>query len=415
MSDSSRRSSKPLVIGISSRALLNLEKEDTVYRKKGVQSFIEYQRDHQDELIPKGMAFPLVKSLLELNKRFDGESGAAIKVVIISRNHPDCGVRIMRSLATYGLEIPQAAFTGGQSVVPELKMFNVDLFLSYEENDVIEAVKAGISSAKIFGGPKDLESHAAEAPLLAFDGDSTLFSNEGDLAFAHGGLEEFRQVEFANLGVPLKEGPMYRFVSALAKLQGTGSIENPPFRMALVTARNFQYMQRPIETLRVWGIRLDKAYLIGNMSKKDVLRDLNAVMFFDDNPKHCAAAAEYVPTALVLQPVIVTDQAACHDFPDRERGHRLEVFSGVCRLVLRKDYSKHEQSLLSLYESRITTLSEAEFTAKMGEFQRSAAGTPTGRLLRERQAAGPENTSFYKLKSFLDVLLDDKTQTCPEA
>jgi len=62
-------------------------------------------------------------------------------------------------------------------------MFDVDLFLSYEESDVTEAVRAGVSAAKIFGGPADLETLGNHVPLLAFDGDSTLFSNEGDLAF----------------------------------------------------------------------------------------------------------------------------------------------------------------------------------------------------------------------------------------
>ena len=153
----SKIAGKPLVIGLSSRALLNLEKEDLVYREDGVQAFIDYQREHQNELIPKGVAFPPVKSLLELNKVFKRESGPAIQVVIIFRNHPDCGVRILRSLGEYGLDIPRAAFTGGEAVISELRMFNVDLFLSYEESDVIEALKAGVSSAQIFGGPEELE------------------------------------------------------------------------------------------------------------------------------------------------------------------------------------------------------------------------------------------------------------------
>ena len=36
----SKIAGKPLVIGLSSRALLNLEKEDLVYREDGVQAFI---------------------------------------------------------------------------------------------------------------------------------------------------------------------------------------------------------------------------------------------------------------------------------------------------------------------------------------------------------------------------------------
>jgi 5'-nucleotidase len=396
-----RESNKPLVIGISSRALLNLEKEDAVYRELGPQGFIDYQREHQEDLIPKGVAFPLVKSLLELNKRFEQQAAPAVKVVIISRNHPDCGVRILRSLGVHGIEIPQAAFTGGEPVIPELRMFNVDLFLSYEESDVVEAGRAGVSSARIFGGPAELEQFSGNAPLLAFDGDSTLFSDEGDKAYADGGIEAFKQVEFSNLGVPLEKGPMYRFVNALAELQGKASILNPPFRIALVTARNFQYMQRPIETLRGWGIRLDKAYLIGNMKKSDVLRDLRAVMFFDDNQKHCADAAEYVPTAIIVR---ANDRVVAVTAIG-EGVSRLERFDSICKLVLRKDFSKHQQSLFSQYETRIVELSDEEFAAKMAEFERSATGTPKGNMVKERRAAGEENTAYQKLVSYLDNLL----------
>jgi 5'-nucleotidase len=394
-------SNKPLVIGISSRSLLDLEKEDAVYRKLGPQAFIDYQREHQEELIPKGVAFRLIKSLLELNKLFEQQPTPAVKVVIISRNHPDCGVRILRSLGAHGIEIPQAAFTGGGPVIPELRMFNVDLFLSYEESDVIEAVRAGISSARIFGGPTELDQLTNSAPLLAFDGDSTLFSDEGDKAFAGGGIEAFKQIEFSNLGVPLEKGPMYRFVTALAYLQSKASILNPPFRIALVTARNFQYMQRPIETLRGWGIRLDKAYLIGNMKKSDVLRDLHAVMFFDDSQKHCADAAEYVPTAIVVG---ANDEVGSVTALSEGLG-RLQRFDSICKLVLRKDFSTHQQSLSSQYETRIVELSDEEFAAKMAEFERSATGTPKGNMVKERRAAGQENTEYQKLVSYLDNLL----------
>ena len=54
---------KPLVVGISSRALLNLEKEDAVFRERGVEAFIEFPRENQDVLIPKGVAFALAPIL----------------------------------------------------------------------------------------------------------------------------------------------------------------------------------------------------------------------------------------------------------------------------------------------------------------------------------------------------------------
>ena len=84
---------------------------------------------------------------------------------------------------------------------------------------------------------------------------------------------------------------------------------------------------------------------------------------------------------------------------------RLDRFTGICKLVLKKDYSQHETALLSIYEARIAGLDEVEFISKMSEFERSCEGEPKGSFVRNRRAVGPENTEFYGLTSFLDSLL----------
>lgn len=50
-----------LVIGISSRALFKLDEENEIYEKKGTEAFIAYQRQHEDQIVEPGVAFPLVK------------------------------------------------------------------------------------------------------------------------------------------------------------------------------------------------------------------------------------------------------------------------------------------------------------------------------------------------------------------
>lgn len=408
-------SGKPLVIGISSRALLDLEQENAVFDRlkavslsAAIKGFIEYQRGHQDDLIPKGVAFPLVKALLNLNKTLsDRGPGNAIEVIIISRNHPDCGLRILRSLAAYGLEIPRAAFTGGMPVVPELQMFGVDLFLSYEEQDVIDAGNAGVSAAKIFGGPSEPVSEE-DTPLLAFDGDSTLFSNESDLQFDNGGIAAFTKYEFSKAGTPLEKGPMYRFVAALAELQRLTPIDNPPFRIALVTSRNFYLMERPIETLRAWGIRLDKAYAIGRLEKHKVLNDLRALMFFDNDPKHCADAAGCTPTAQVLWscPTAAVETNGHLQFKSSINARQTAAKSDfllICRsyLNLKKNATEGTQILEQWFDHRLAGREASELKSFLDEFKSSVSGTPVG---NERPAKGEKNAKSIKLIDYLDLL-----------
>ena len=59
--------SKMLVVGVSSRALFNLEKENEIFDKENIKGFRNYQLEHENKILEKGTAFPLIESLLKLN------------------------------------------------------------------------------------------------------------------------------------------------------------------------------------------------------------------------------------------------------------------------------------------------------------------------------------------------------------
>lgn len=108
--------SDKLVIGISSRALFNLERENQIYEQHGVDAYAAFQREHENDPLQPGSAFPLVKALLLLN-RLMPEDQRLIEVVVISRNTPDTGLRAFNAIEEHGLDISRAAFTGGAPVM----------------------------------------------------------------------------------------------------------------------------------------------------------------------------------------------------------------------------------------------------------------------------------------------------------
>ena len=55
--------SQILVIGVSSRALFDLEEENTIFNNQGLHAFRKYQQAHENETLKPGSAFYLVKSL----------------------------------------------------------------------------------------------------------------------------------------------------------------------------------------------------------------------------------------------------------------------------------------------------------------------------------------------------------------
>lgn len=59
-----------------------------------------------------------------------------VEVVVMSRNSPETGLRVLNSIRKRGLGVTRFAFTAGEAVVDYLDAFDVDLFLSTNVKDV---------------------------------------------------------------------------------------------------------------------------------------------------------------------------------------------------------------------------------------------------------------------------------------
>lgn len=285
-----------LVIGISSMALFDLSYENAIFEKDGLEVYSKYQLDHENDVLKPGAGFALVQSILNLNKLVPNKRKS--EVIIMSRNSADTSLRIFNSIKHYELDITRAALTGGSSLAPYLDAFNVDLFLSASESDVIAGINAGVASGLIYGAPNDYQGNIDQI-RIAFDGDAVLFSEESELIFQEKGLEAFLEHEKLNAKKPLPEGPFAKLLKTLSYLQYEVEYEKPPIRTALVTARNSPAHERVIRTLRHWNVRIDEAFFLGGVSKAEVLKAFGAHIFFDDQAAHCDPASKFVPVARV--------------------------------------------------------------------------------------------------------------------
>ena len=73
-----------MVIGVSSRALFDLTKENEIFEKEGLDAYQSYQFEHEKDILEPGPGFSLIKSLLALNDK-DPEN-PLVEVIIMSRN-----------------------------------------------------------------------------------------------------------------------------------------------------------------------------------------------------------------------------------------------------------------------------------------------------------------------------------------
>lgn len=291
--------SRYLVVGVSSRALFDLSEEDRIFREEGLEAYRAFQLEREGEILSPGTSFGLIKALLRLNELDPDER--RVEVVIMSRNSSETSLRIFNSIRHYGLDITRAALTGGASLVPYLRAFNVDLFLSRNPEDVARGLRSGTASALLYDVPSDVEADVDQI-RIAFDGDSVLFSDEADRVYREQGLEAFQAHEMEHARRPLPEGPFAKLLKSLAdvrSLQDTDDPQIPSIRTALVTARNSPAHERVIRTLISWGVSIDETFFLGGMSKHEVLQAFRPHMYFDDHPSHCATAAGGVPTGRV--------------------------------------------------------------------------------------------------------------------
>lgn len=258
-------------------------------------AYSRYQVEHEDEVLPPGEAFPMVKKLLRINEKLGGEP--RVEVILLSRNSADTGLRVFNSIEYHGLDITRAAFCGGESPYRYVSAFGCHLFLSTNAEDVCSALDNGVAAATLISsGSRDRNDDELR---FAFDGDAVLFSDDSERVFKESGLAAFTQSEKAAAKEPMSGGPFKHFLQALHALQAEFPPKSCPIRTALVTARSAPAHERVVRTLRTWNIRIDESLFLGGLDKAVFLKSYGADVFFDDQQSHCESAKSHVATGHV--------------------------------------------------------------------------------------------------------------------
>ena len=278
------------VVAISSRALFDLEQSHDLFERSGLDAYADFQREHEDDPLAPGIAFPLVRKLLALNEHASRDL-PSVEVILLSRNSSDTGLRIFNSIERHKLGIVRAAFTNGAAPFPYIKPFGAQLFLSAHPEDVTSALAAGVAAATIL--PSKATVRESDQLRIAFDGDAVLFGEESEQIATDQGLEAFARNELERWSEPLSVGPFRGVLQALHQIQAAFPADQSPLRTALVTARSAPAHKRVILTLRRWGIRIDEALFLGGRDKGPFLEAFGADIFFDDSPVNVDSARRH--------------------------------------------------------------------------------------------------------------------------
>lgn len=302
-----------LVIGISATALFDLSDADKVFKEKyqsdpdtAIDEYRAYMLDKENEELADGTGMPLIRSLLNLNTHeHEKEKGPIVEVVVISRNSPETGFRVLKEIRRRKLPITRSAFTAGERSSSYLDAFYVDLFLTTNEEDAQEVIDSGVCAAALVKAPpKNSHELDEDQVRFVFDADAVLFSEHSEIVNQTEGLDAFWNAEDKAQDEPLQEGPYANLLKKLSKVQERlpGRIEYSPVKLAIMTARNSPAEMRVIKTLRAWDVYIDQAFFLGGLQKSRFLKAFKPHIFFDDQDSHLDPAAGDVPSAKVLYP-----------------------------------------------------------------------------------------------------------------
>lgn len=292
-----------LVVGIASSALFDLAESDAVFHDEGEESYRRYQEDHLDQHLMPGVAFPFIQRLLSLNDLASGDD-PLVEVIVMSRNDPDTGLRVMRSIAHYELGITRAIFTQGRSPYLFMPVLNMSLFLSANGEDVGNAIAQGHPAGQVLASAYTADD--SDELRIAFDFDGVLADDESDQIYQQHGLEGFQEHEVTNVVTPLSPGPLRDFLANVNKIQKREDRRcdeddgySRRVRVSIVTARSAPAHERAIASLKAWGVTVNDAFFLGGIDKGVIMPVLRPHIFFDDQKTHLLSTAQSVPSVHV--------------------------------------------------------------------------------------------------------------------
>ncbi|NUN14062.1 MAG: 5'-nucleotidase [Myxococcales bacterium] len=182
MSDSTDLSNT-LVIAVSATALFDLsevarrfQEAEAVDKDEAIEEYRRAMRQAEDEPLDPGVAMPLVKALLALNKYKLEAAAPLVEVVVLSRNSPETGLRVLNSIVTarnapadirvirtlraWNVYVDEAYFLGGLKKTPILQAIKPPIFFDDQDTHLDDACVV-VPSAKV--------PHVSNSPLQQYE------------------------------------------------------------------------------------------------------------------------------------------------------------------------------------------------------------------------------------------------------
>jgi 5'-nucleotidase len=134
-------------IAFDGDAVLFSEESELIYKEKGLEAFIEHEKQNRDNPLKKGPFAKLLLTIANIQKKFKDESSPIRTALVTARSAPT-HERVIKTLNVWGVRIDEAFFLGGSEKYEVLEAFGADIF--FDDQDVhLELSQSVVPSAKV--------------------------------------------------------------------------------------------------------------------------------------------------------------------------------------------------------------------------------------------------------------------------
>jgi 5'-nucleotidase len=134
-------------IAFDGDAVIFGDESEKVYQKKGLEAFIEHERENAQNPLSKGPFFKFLKTISEIQDKFPME-GSPIRTALVTARNFSTHERVLGTLEGWGVRVDEAFFQGGVQKYEVIKAFGADIFFD-DQDTHLENTSKETPSAKV--------------------------------------------------------------------------------------------------------------------------------------------------------------------------------------------------------------------------------------------------------------------------
>ncbi|XP_034431327.1 cytosolic 5'-nucleotidase 1A-like isoform X1 [Hippoglossus hippoglossus] len=136
-----------LRVAFDGDGVLFSDESERVFRDGGLAKFLEHEKAHENEPMNHGPLKGFLEALGKLQKKFDGKGqrmDCPIRTYLVTaRGTASSGIRVLKTLSSWGLEIDEALFLAGTPKGPMLEKIRPHIFFDDQMIHVTGAAEMG--------------------------------------------------------------------------------------------------------------------------------------------------------------------------------------------------------------------------------------------------------------------------------